>query len=74
MRPVAIGLLVFALTSGGFLAAMLLSAALPQHHLSKDSRETVKLGIGLIATIYGAYEVLHSVSGGVSLARYFSAG
>ena len=51
MRPVIIGLLVFALTSGGFLAAMLLSAALPEHHLSKDSRETAKLGVGLIATV-----------------------
>jgi len=51
MRPVAISLLVFTLTSGGFLAAMLLSSAIPEHHLSKDSRETVKLGIGLIATI-----------------------
>jgi hypothetical protein len=51
MRPVAIGLLVFALTSFGFLAAMLIGKALPEHHLSKNSRETVKLGIGLIATI-----------------------
>src|SRR5262249_19123244 len=41
----------FALTSCSFLAAMLLGAALPEHHLSKDSRETAKLGVGLMATV-----------------------
>jgi hypothetical protein len=51
MRPVAIGLLVCAFTSCGFLGGMLLSAVLPEHHLNKDSKDTVKLGVGLIATI-----------------------
>jgi len=30
---------------------MRLSAALPEHHLSSESKDTVKLGIGLIATM-----------------------
>ena len=51
MRTAGIGLLVFALTSFGFLTTMLPGAALPKHHLGKDARETVKRWIGLIATM-----------------------
>lgn len=51
MNPIAIGMLVFACTLGGVLAGMRLRDRLPGHHLSEDSKETVKLGIGLIATM-----------------------
>jgi hypothetical protein len=46
-----IGALVFAFTFGGATAALWLSAALPAHHLSEASRDTVKIGIGLVATM-----------------------
>jgi len=51
MPPIGIGTLVFACTLGGVLAGMRLRGRLPGHHLSAESKETVKLGIGLIATM-----------------------
>lgn len=50
-HPVAIGALVFAFTLGGLLAGMWLRNRLPGHHLSDESKESVKLAIGLIATM-----------------------
>jgi len=47
----AVGGIVFACAFGGALAGMLLRAALPAHHLSNDSKDVVKLGAGLIATL-----------------------
>jgi len=46
-----IGGVVFACTFGGALAGMGLRAVLPEHHLSADSKDVVKLGMGLIATL-----------------------
>ncbi len=51
MNPTAIGMLVFACTFGGALAGIWLRAVLPEHHLSDESKDTVKVGIGLIATM-----------------------
>ena len=51
MTPAVIGMLVFACTFGGALVGLWLRAALPDHHLSNDSKDTVKVGIGLIATM-----------------------
>jgi hypothetical protein len=49
----ALGLsgLIFLLTLAGILFGALLRRALPKHHLSKDSQDVVRLGVGLIATI-----------------------
>jgi hypothetical protein len=43
--------LIFVLTLGGILLGTLLRRALPKHHLSKDSQDVVRLGVGLIATL-----------------------
>jgi hypothetical protein len=51
MSSITISFVVFACVLGGAVAGMLLSAPLPQHHLSADSKETVKLGMGLVATM-----------------------
>lgn len=51
MNPTVISMVVFACTFAGVLAGMWLSGALPEHHLSNDTKDTVKLGIGLIATM-----------------------
>jgi Protein of unknown function (DUF4239) len=51
MSPMAIGWTVFALVFGSALLAMSLHNALPEHHLSADSKDVVKLGIALIATM-----------------------
>lgn len=51
MDPTVIGAIVFACTFGGVFLGMWLSTVLPEHHLDADSRDTVKVGIALIATM-----------------------
>ena len=51
MSATAIGLIVFALVFGSALLAMYAHSALPEHHLSADSKDVVKLGIALVATM-----------------------
>ncbi len=51
MSATAIGWIVFACVFGGALLGMLLRAVLPAHHLNADSREVMKLGMGLMATM-----------------------
>jgi uncharacterized membrane protein len=42
--------IVFVLTVGGIFLGTLLRRTLPEHHLSDDSKDVVRLGVGLIAT------------------------
>jgi hypothetical protein len=49
--PLTLSCFIFALTVGGIFLGVLLRAALPKHHLSKDSQDVVRLGVGLVATI-----------------------
>jgi hypothetical protein len=51
MSALALSCLIFVLTLGGILLGAFLRRALPDHHLSKDSQDVVRLGVGLIATI-----------------------
>jgi hypothetical protein len=51
MSALALSCLIFVLTLGGILIGTLLRRALPKHHLSKDSQDVVRLGVGLIATL-----------------------
>jgi hypothetical protein len=51
MSALGLSCLIFALTVGGILLGTLLRRALPKHHLSKDSQDVVRLGVGLIATL-----------------------
>ena len=51
MSALALSCLIFVLTLGGILLGTLLRRALPEHHLSEDSQDVVRLGVGLIATI-----------------------
>lgn len=51
MKPTVVGMLVFAFTLAAALLGNWLRTILPDHHLSDESRDTVKLGIGLIATM-----------------------
>src|SRR5512143_1819309 len=51
MSPTEIASIVFACAFGGALLGMFLSAVLPEHHLSEDSKDVIKLGMGLIATM-----------------------
>ena len=51
MNPTIVGIIVFTCTFGGVLLGMWLRTTLPEHHLDAESRDTVKVGIGLIATM-----------------------
>jgi hypothetical protein len=51
MTPAVLSCVIFALTIGGIVLGALLRTTLPQHHLSKESQDVVRLGVGLIATI-----------------------
>jgi hypothetical protein len=51
MNPLALSSIIFALVIGGILLGAFLRSALPQHHLSKDSQDVVRLGAGLVATV-----------------------
>ena len=51
MNSIAIGLIVFACVFGGGLLGLFLRAALPEHHLSADSKASVTLGMGLVGTM-----------------------
>ena len=51
MNTTTISLIVFACVFGGALLGIFLHAVLPQHHLGADSKDIVKLGMGLVGTM-----------------------
>ncbi len=51
MSAVIIGVITFLCVLGGTIIGMVIRNKLPEHHLSSDSRDTVKLGAGLVATL-----------------------
>jgi hypothetical protein len=51
MSPLALSAGTFVLLLGGILFGALLRRSLPQHHLSKESQDIVRLGVALISTI-----------------------
>jgi hypothetical protein len=51
MNPFLVGLIVFAGAFGGSLLGLRLRAALPQPHLSAETKDVVKLAMGLVATM-----------------------
>src|SRR5580765_2845261 len=51
MSSITISLIVFACIFGGALLGIFLHTSLPQHHLAPDSKDIVKLGMGLVGTM-----------------------
>ena len=51
MSPLVVCLIAFGCIFGGMLLGMVLRGVLPEHHLSGDSKDVVKMGIGMIATL-----------------------
>ena len=51
MSSITISLIVFSSVFGGALLGILLHAVLPQHHLSSETKDIVKLGMGLVGTM-----------------------
>jgi hypothetical protein len=51
VSPMSIGWIVLACVFGGALLGMALRLILPEHHLSPDSKDVIKLGMALTATM-----------------------
>jgi len=51
MNSMAISLITFALVFGGALLGMFIRAVLPKDHLTAESKDAVKVGMGLVATM-----------------------
>src|SRR4029434_6094205 len=51
MSSIAVSLIVLACVFGGAMIGVFLRAALPQDHLSSESKDIVKLGMGLVGTM-----------------------
>lgn len=51
MNSLSIALIALVCIIGGALFGMFLSTLLPEHHFTSESKDTVKLGAGLIATM-----------------------
>jgi hypothetical protein len=51
MSSLEIAGIIFACIFGGALLGMFFRTVLPEHHLSQDSKDVVKVGMGLIATM-----------------------
>jgi hypothetical protein len=51
MSSIATGLLAFGCVFGAGLLGMLLQAVLPKHHLSPDTKDLVRLAMGLVSTM-----------------------
>ena len=51
MSSITLGLLVFACTFGAVLLGMRMSLHSPDHHLKEDTKDSVRIGMGLVATM-----------------------
>ena len=51
MNPTVVGTIVFACTFAGALFGVWLRTALPAGQFDADSKDTIKVGIGLVATM-----------------------
>jgi hypothetical protein len=51
MNSFAIALIVFALVFGGALLGVYLGKVLPEHHLSPDARDVIKVSMAMVATL-----------------------
>src|SRR5215510_10735378 len=51
MSSITISLIVLSCVFGGALLGFLLHAVLPKHHLSSETKDIVKLGMGLVGTM-----------------------
>src|SRR5438093_4047740 len=51
MSAISISLITLACVFGGALLGMVLQTVLPRHHLHADTKDIVKLGMGLVGTM-----------------------
>lgn len=51
MAPIILSCIVFACIAGGTLLGIFLRSKLPEHHLSGDTKDVVRLSTGLVGTM-----------------------
>jgi hypothetical protein len=51
VNPISVGCIVLVCVFGGAMLGMAIHALLPEHHLNAESKDVIKLGMGLIATM-----------------------
>jgi hypothetical protein len=51
VSPIETSAIVFACVFGGSMLGMWLRGVVPEHHLSADSKDVIKLGVGLVGTM-----------------------
>src|SRR5579872_1980488 len=51
MTPIETSTVIFVCVFGGALVGLWLRTILPEHHLDGETRDSVKLGVGLIGTM-----------------------
>ena len=51
MSSLSLSLIALGCIFGGTLLGMVIRSLLPEHHLSEESKDTVKLGTGMVATM-----------------------
>jgi hypothetical protein len=51
LNPALVGMVVFGCVFGGAFLATIFRKVLPEHHLSSETKDTVKLAMGLVATM-----------------------
>jgi hypothetical protein len=51
MNAIAVGIITFVCVFGGAVAGMFLRRFIPEHHLTVDAKDAIKMGAGLIATL-----------------------
>ena len=51
MGPLTLGAVVFVCVLGGALFGMYLGRVLPQHHLSDDAKDVIKVSMAMVATM-----------------------
>ena len=51
MSTLGIGAIVFACVFGGALGGMFIRTVLPENHLTKETEDVIRLGMGVLATM-----------------------
>src|SRR5262249_6848078 len=51
MSSIRVSLFIFACTLGSALLGMILHGRMPKEHLSSESKDTIKMGLGLVGTM-----------------------
>ena len=51
MSALTIGVIVFLCVFGGALFGMFLGRILPEHHLSTDAKDVIKVAMAMVATL-----------------------